>query len=241
MSDGPEKETVRIAVLIPAAGSGKRLGLRENKVLLPLGDTPLIGSTVRVFREHPRVERIGLIVRDEDRPALERCFPPGDGRAGLMPWIGGGAKRQDSVFNGLRALESDPPDWVLVHDGARPFCSRALIDRVLAGLADAKGVVPVLPVKETLRRIEAPPDTHMPTGTVVDRDGLYFTQTPQGFHFNALLQAHIAAGEKGLRGTDDAQLLEVAGVSLAFVEGDAGNLKVTTEEDYRFAQWRRAH
>ena len=245
----------RVHALIAAAGSGQRMTGPENKILLPLGGEAMIRHAVRAFQTHPRVERIGVIVRGEDHAALERCFPPGEARSKLVAWIAGGARRQDSVRNGLQALAGDPPDWVLVHDGARPFCTHALIDRVLAALPRAQGVVPVLPVTDTVRRIEGG------RSEVVERANLFLTQTPQGFHWEALWEAHLAAQEKGWRGTDDAQMLEAAlksgleavpqtvparvlageGIALLSVAGEAGNIKVTTDADYRYAEWLVVH
>ena len=222
-----------VDVLIPAAGSGRRLGRAENKILLPLGGQPLIRRTLRVFQTHPAIARIWLVVREADRAALEPCFPPGAARRRLMPFVSGGAERQQSVYRGLQAMAADPPAWVLVHDGARPFCSRTLLERVLEALPRAEGVVPVLPLTDTVRRIG-------PGGSeVVDRAGLHRVQTPQGFRWHALWEAHRRAARDGLRGTDDAQLLEEAGLTLAFVAGDPDNLKITSEEDYRRAlRWR---
>jgi 2-C-methyl-D-erythritol 4-phosphate cytidylyltransferase/2-C-methyl-D-erythritol 2,4-cyclodiphosphate synthase len=221
----------RIAVLIAAAGSGTRLGGVRNKVLLELGGRPVIVHAIQSFQAHPAIAQIGVIVREGDRPALERCFAPGRARDKLLPWVVGGAERQESVYNGLAALAADPPQWVLVHDGARPFCSAALIGRVLAGLAEAPGAVPVLPVSDTVRRLERG------RSQVVPREGLYRTQTPQGFHWTAIWGAHQAARQRGLRATDDAQLLEAEGLRLAFVEGEPTNIKLTTAADLSYGAW----
>lgn len=228
MSTAPPR---RIAALVAAAGSGTRVGHATNKVLLPVVGEAMIVHTVRVFQAHPAISQVGVICREADRPLLDRCFAGPAARDKLLPWITGGAQRQESVYNGLAALAADPPDWVLVHDGARPCCSAALVGRVLAGLAQAPGAVPVLPVSDTLRRIR---EGH---GEVISREALYRTQTPQGFHWEAIWSAHESAREEGLLGTDDAQLLEARGVRLAFVEGDADNVKITTPHDLLYAEW----
>ncbi|HKI97543.1 MAG TPA: 2-C-methyl-D-erythritol 4-phosphate cytidylyltransferase [bacterium] len=224
-------QSPRIAVLIPAAGSGQRVGAPTNKLLLPLFGTAVIVHTVRAFQAHPSITSIGVITRATDQPGLQRCFGAGTARYRLLPWITGGAQRQDSVYNGLAALAHDPPDWVLVHDGARPCCSTALIERVIAALDAAPGVVPVLPMTDTVRRIAA---SH---SEVLPREHLYRTQTPQGFHWDALWEAHQAARKAGLEATDDAQLLEARGVEVAFVEGDPENVKITTPQDLGYAEW----
>lgn len=228
-SDAP-----RVAVLIPAAGTGSRLGQGRNKLLVPLAGVPVVVRTLRAFQAHPRVAAIGVVLREADRAALEAALPPGAARAKLLPWIAGGAERQDSVYNGLQALAGAPPDWVLVHDGARPLCTAALIDRVLDALHSAPAAVPVLPVTDTVRRIAEG------RSEVVERTGLFRTQTPQGFHWDALWEAHQGARAQGWRGTDDAQLLEARGASVAFVDGEADNLKITTAADLAQAEWRLA-
>lgn len=215
----------RVVALVAAAGAGTRVGQDLNKVLLPVAGEPVLVHTVRAFQAHPAINQVGVIVRDVDRALLERSFAGSAGRDKLLPWIAGGAQRQESVYNGLAALADDPPDWVLVHDGARPCCSRALIERVLAGLLKAPGAVPVLPVSDTLRRI------HEGHSQVVPREELYHTQTPQGFHWEAIWAAHRSARSTGLLGTDDAQLLEARGTGLVFVEGDPDNIKITTPHD----------
>jgi 2-C-methyl-D-erythritol 4-phosphate cytidylyltransferase len=224
-------ESSAATVLIPAAGSGRRVGNARNKVLLPLGGVPLIVHTLRAFQAHPGVGWIGLIVREADRAELERALPPGPARHKLLPWIVGGAERQDSVYKGLEALAGRPPRRVLVHDGARPLVGAALIGRVLAALADAEGCVPVLPIEDTVRRISGP------RGTVLERSELFRTQTPQGFRWEPLWRAHREARAGGLRGTDDAQLLETAGGRMVYVPGEPENLKITTPADLRYAEW----
>lgn len=217
-------------MLIPAAGQGRRMGAAENKALLPINGVPLIEHTVRVFREHPLIDRIRVVARKSDFPLLKKILSPGGGRGKVGPLVLGGETRQESVWRGIAALDADPPDWVLVHDGARPLCSRALVDRVLAELPDHPSVAPVLPVSDTIRRIV---DDH---SEVVEREALFRSQTPQGFHWAILRQAHHQARGNGLEGTDDAQLVEMAGLPVHFVRGDAGNIKVTGPEDLLYAE-----
>lgn len=226
----------RIAVLIPAAGTGTRMRQGpvqgKNKILLPLGNEPIVVRTVRCFQSHPEIERIGLILRPEDIPEIEGRFTARNARQKLLPWILGGKNRQDSVRNGLEALAGDPPDWVLVHDGARPVCPRSLIDRVLDGLNHAPGVIPVLPVTDTVRQM------NLEGSKVMDRATLFFTQTPQGFHWQPLWNAHQAHRESVAGITDDAQLLELEGLAVTAVAGDPTNIKVTTAEDLAWAHWK---
>jgi 2-C-methyl-D-erythritol 4-phosphate cytidylyltransferase len=212
----------------------------RNKVLLPLRGEALLRSTARAFQGHPAIHSVRVIAHAEDLDELSRAFADSAAWSKLGPWIEGGAERQDSVRLGLQALASGPgphPDWVLVHDGARPCCSAGLIQRVLEGLTHSKAVVPVLPVFDTVRSTT---DAHQSNG-VVDRAHLRMTQTPQGFHWNLLLAAHERAYRDGIRATDDAQLVESMGQPVALVPGERRNVKVTLSEDLALAEWIAGH
>jgi 2-C-methyl-D-erythritol 4-phosphate cytidylyltransferase/2-C-methyl-D-erythritol 2,4-cyclodiphosphate synthase len=146
-----------------------------------------------------------------------------------MPPIAGGPTRQDSVRLGLEALAAYCPQRVLIHDGARPFPDKQLVDRVLDGLDKAVAAIPCLPLRDTIKRAEG--------GMIyetIDRSALWRAQTPQGFHFDAILAAHRAAIGREL--TDDAAVAEAAGLSPLIVDGSEDNLKVTTAEDLAAAE-----
>ena len=232
------KPPARVTVLIPAAGSGKRMGEALNKILLPLGGVPLIRHTVERLQAHDRIDAVGLIARPADFGRLDDVFWDKARWGKLLPWIAGGAERQDSVRLGLAALAEHPPEWVLVHDGARPLCSASLIDRVLDALERHWAVVPTLPIHDTVRR-RAASDEH--AGEVVDRSTLFLTQTPQGFHWDVLHASHTQAHAQGIRGTDDAQLVALAGGPerrhVTWVRGERRNIKVTAPGDLELAEW----
>lgn len=223
----------RVAVVIPAAGAGSRMGAGENKTLLKVAGVPVIERCVRVFCEHPQIERVVIVARPGDISRYEAIFTGQGWHGKIEPLIEGGMNRQDSVWRGIAALDADPPDIVLVHDGARPFCSPELLERVLTALQSHPAVVPVLPLTDTIRRAGhkgAP-------SSVVDREGLYRSQTPQGFHWRILVEAFASAREAGLEATDDAQLVEAAGQQVEFVAGEKHNIKITEPEDLQFAEW----
>jgi 2-C-methyl-D-erythritol 4-phosphate cytidylyltransferase len=235
MAGSPSGKTARIAVLIPAAGSSARLRKGSSKILTAIGGTPLICHTAAVFRDHPGVERVVVIARKRDFSALNRAFAERAVWNKVDPLVEGGAERQESVRNGLRALEQDPPDWVLVHDGARPFCSPALLGRVVEALEKNRAVVPSLPIFDTVRRMGGD------GSEVVERSALFRSQTPQGFHWELLRDAYRRARASGLHGTDDAQMVEAIGEAVCFVPGDERNFKITTEQDLRVAEWMLTH
>ncbi len=147
----------------------------------------------------------------------------------MLPPIAGGATRQESVRLGLESLVAAGPQRVLIHDGARPFADRALIDRVIDGLERAPAAIPCLPLRDTIKRAE--------DGVIqetVDRSQLWRAQTPQGFHFDPILMAHRAYAGQAL--TDDAAVAEAAGLSPLLVAGSEENIKVTTETDLADAE-----
>jgi 2-C-methyl-D-erythritol 4-phosphate cytidylyltransferase/2-C-methyl-D-erythritol 2,4-cyclodiphosphate synthase len=154
----------------------------------------------------------------------EALYDAALGDLGLPPASPGGATRQESVRRGLEALTSSPA-LVLIHDAARPLVDRAIIDRVVAALADAPAAVAAMPVVDSLRR---------QSGGPVDRDGLWQVQTPQGFRYNAILAAHRSAPDD--LATDDATLAEKAGIPITLVEGAMSNLKITRAGDLATAE-----
>ncbi|HMD67029.1 MAG TPA: bifunctional 2-C-methyl-D-erythritol 4-phosphate cytidylyltransferase/2-C-methyl-D-erythritol 2,4-cyclodiphosphate synthase [Stellaceae bacterium] len=214
-----------VYALVVAAGRGSRFGGAVPKQYLALDGASILRHAVAALAGHPRVSDVLVTIRPEDRGLYDLAV------AGLrvMPPASGGSTRQDSVRLGLEALAPYRPEWVLVHDGARPFPDSALIDRVIAGLDRAPAAIPCLPLRDTIKHAEG--------GVIratIDRAALWRAQTPQGFHFNAILAAHRAAIGRGL--TDDAAVAEAAGLAPLVVEGGEDNLKVTTAEDLAAAK-----
>jgi 2-C-methyl-D-erythritol 4-phosphate cytidylyltransferase/2-C-methyl-D-erythritol 2,4-cyclodiphosphate synthase len=211
--------------LIVAAGRGTRFGGALPKQYLPLGGGTVLRHAAAGFAANPRIAGIQVVIRDEDR----RVFDAAMTGLAVLPPVPGGAERQDSVRLGLEALAHRAPDRVLIHDGARPFADAALIDRVIDALDRAPAAIPVLPLGDTIKRVAS--------GRIVetvDRAQLRRAQTPQGFHFPAILAAHRAMAGQAL--TDDAALAEAAGIAPVIVAGSEDNLKVTTTQDLAAAE-----
>lgn len=216
---------IAIYALIVAAGRGTRFGGALPKQYLPLGGVTVLRHAVAAFAAHPRIAGVQVVIREEDRGMFEAAM------AGLaiLPAVPGGAERQDSVRLGLEALAPHDPALVLIHDGARPFPDAGLIDRVIDGLDHAPAAIPVLPLGDTIKRVE---DGRI--SDTVDRSLLWRAQTPQGFHFQAILAAHRAAAGHVL--TDDSAVFEAAGIAPLVVPGSEDNLKVTTPQDLEAAE-----
>jgi 2-C-methyl-D-erythritol 4-phosphate cytidylyltransferase/2-C-methyl-D-erythritol 2,4-cyclodiphosphate synthase len=189
----------------------------------------MLTHTLCAFAAHSGIDDILVVIHPDDRVLYEEAAGPFADRL-LVPVLGG-ARRQDSVRTGLEALAERSPDLVLIHDAARPFVDGALISRVTASLQGHPGALPCLPVTDTLKREEL----GRVTGTV-SREGLWRAQTPQGFHFDAILAAHRAAAQDPtLDFTDDAAVAEWFGLDVALVEGAEHNRKLTTAEDLTIA------
>lgn len=207
---------MKVAALIPAAGSGTRLGLGP-KAFVPVEGRTLLGRSAAALAPHVHEVLVAL-------PA--GLDLPGDvpGRAVL-----GGDTRQASVLALLRATDADV---VLIHDAARPFLPARVIRDLLAAVQEVGAATAALPVADTLVRADGAGDW----GTLTPREGLWAVQTPQAFRRAALIAAHEAALADGHAATDDAGLIARAGQSVALVPGDARLLKVTTPGDLLIAQ-----
>ncbi len=216
-----------------AAGKGTRFNSRENKPYVQLCGRPVLYYSLLRFARHPAVSRIVLVVAPD---RIEYCRRFLVGRLGLRKVSGivaGGDCRQESVLNGLRAAcqGAGGEDLVLIHDGARPLVSGALITRVLAAAARTGAAVPGLVPKATVKVVDG-------GGRVVstpDRSRLREIQTPQAFRLPALLKAYARGLKRLARFTDDAAVFEHGGGRVQVVEGEESNGKITTPADIRIA------
>ena len=206
----------RIALIV-AAGRGTRFGGPEPKQYLPLGDRTVLAAAAMALRPFMPV---ACVIHPDDGERYRAATAGLD----LLAPVFGGPDRQASVRNGLEALAADPPRHVLVHDAARPDLPPAVVRRILEALEMHDGAAPGLPVADTLKRVEE----GRSVGTV-SRDGLWRIQTPQGFRFSALLEAHRQAAPGAF--SDDTALAEAAGLAIAVVPGDARLEKVTEPGD----------
>lgn len=230
------------AVVIVAAGSGERLAAGRPKALVPLLGRAMLDWAVSAFDQHPEIGALVVVAPaatgvvaagtglDSAGSAVARLAARPDGRVVV---VAGGASRQDSVRLGLAAVAEDV-EWVLIHDAARPLVPAQVISSVVAALRQgASAVIPVLPVTDTIKRVDG---SGVVTGTV-DRHELRAVQTPQGFQRAALVRAHQAALDGGLSGvTDDAGVMEAAGYAVQTVPGSPAAFKITTPDDLALAE-----
>ncbi|MDJ0608168.1 MAG: bifunctional 2-C-methyl-D-erythritol 4-phosphate cytidylyltransferase/2-C-methyl-D-erythritol 2,4-cyclodiphosphate synthase [Kiloniellales bacterium] len=217
--------------LVVAAGKGLRLGGPRPKQYMTLAGRPLLHHTLKALLESPAIDAVRPVIAAADRALFDEAA---EGLDVLDP-VAGGETRQDSVRLGLESLADLGPERVLIHDGARPFVSDAVIARVVAALAERPAAIAALPLVDTLKRQAGETEE---IGETVPRTGLWRAQTPQGFHFEAILDAHRRAQRQAGSAelTDDAAVAEQAGMKVGLVLGSPNNIKVTTTEDLARAE-----
>ncbi len=216
-----------VFALVVAAGQSRRMG-GKDKLFSPLAGVPLLARTVERLLSSPYVDEVVVVLRPERledgrRLAYERGWQ-------RVRFCIGGPRRQDSVRLGLETLEGE--GWVLIHDGARPFLTPALVERGLETAAEKGAAVPALPLSDTVKRVS-------PSGLVEEtlpRETLWSIQTPQTFRLSLIRQAHRHFASAPQTFTDDAALLEALGHPVAVFPGEADNFKVTSVEDMRRAE-----
>ncbi|MFZ5816982.1 MAG: 2-C-methyl-D-erythritol 4-phosphate cytidylyltransferase [Bacillota bacterium] len=217
---------VPVSVIIPAAGTGKRMGGGTAKQFLPLRGEPLLVHTVRLFSRCSLVDEIVIAAGDlEATRELVGHLPK------VSQIVPGGRERQDSVWAGLQAVHARPR-IVAVHDAARPLLPLEVLEGVLRAAALYPAQVVGVPAKDTIKVVS-------PDGVVTstpERSSLWVVQTPQVFWAETLVQAFRRAQADGYLGTDDASLVERIGVPVRLYPGSSENIKLTTPEDFRLAE-----
>jgi 2-C-methyl-D-erythritol 4-phosphate cytidylyltransferase/2-C-methyl-D-erythritol 2,4-cyclodiphosphate synthase len=220
---------MEFAAVIVAGGGGTRAGTGPAKQYRLLLGEPVLRHSLRLFTDHREIGAVQAVIRHEDVAEYERAsmrLPK------CLPAVPGGKTRQASVLAGLESLVPTAPRFVLVHDAARPFGDTALLDRAIHSVRKHGASIPAVAVSDTIKRVDS-------DGVItanIERSELRAVQTPQAFTFEALLAAHRrAAGEARHDFTDDAALMEWAGVPVTTFEGSAWNTKLTTPEDFERA------
>ena len=222
---------MRTVAIVPAAGSGNRMGRGLSKQYLSLGGMPLLVHTLNVFEKCPLVDALLVVVPPPDVEAVRTEMLPRWNLKKLAGVIPGGKERQDSVRAGIETLDRDT-DIVIVHDAVRPFITAKLIEDCIRAAVEEGAATVGVPVKDTVKEVGA-------DGRVVrtcDRSLLWLTQTPQAFRRDIIENAHRAAVRDGYRGTDDTSLVERLGIAVRMIRGDYGNIKITTPEDLVIAE-----
>jgi 2-C-methyl-D-erythritol 4-phosphate cytidylyltransferase / 2-C-methyl-D-erythritol 2,4-cyclodiphosphate synthase len=212
---------MKTAALIVAAGKGERAGGGVPKQFQLLAGQPLIAHSVAAFADHPAIDAVYIVIANGQQDQLKHSLK-GHSYISVL----GGLERQDSVLAGLQAIHNTHDfDAVFIHDAARPFLPKGVIDALIDALATHKGAVPILPIVDTLARGDGV------LTEPVDRTQLYRVQTPQAFHLETVMSAHAAW--QGAQATDDAQMVRAAGFDVMMVRGDNALEKITHFEDFQ--------
>lgn len=219
----------RAVALVPAGGTGARMGASRPKQYLVLGGEPIVARTLRALARCRAIRGSVVAVPEAWVEATRRLL--GRHRVPrVLEVVAGGAERQESVWRALQAAPADAA-LVVVHDAVRPFIDPALVEAVIAAAARTGAATCALPARETVKRVR--------DGLVeatLDREGLWLVQTPQAFRRDLLREAHVRARRDGFTGTDDAVLVERLGAAVAVVPGLRQNVKITTPEDLALAR-----
>jgi 2-C-methyl-D-erythritol 4-phosphate cytidylyltransferase len=222
---------MKTLAIIPAGGSGTRMGGDIPKQYLTLGGVPILVHTLMAFQRSSLVDDIYLVLPDEDvQKAPQKILSPYH-LTKVNRVLTGGERRQDSVKRGVDLLGSDY-DLVVIHDGVRPFISPAIINAAIKEAARSQAVTVGLPVTDTIKKV----DSHGCVSATVNRDHLWLTQTPQVFLASLLKKAYESAYADNYYGTDDAALVERIGGKVIMIMGSYDNIKITTADDLEWGE-----
>jgi 2-C-methyl-D-erythritol 4-phosphate cytidylyltransferase len=217
--------------LIVAGGQGLRMKRAERKQYLDLDGTPVLGRTLAVFDASDLIDRIVLVVPELDSSFCRDDFISGGELEKPVDIVAGGQTRQASVFNGLRAIVAEDDDLVAIHDAVRPFLKKKDLEACIRAADETGACILGLRAFDTVKKA----DSAGRIEATVDRDSIWLAQTPQVFRYRLIIDAHTLARQKGIAGTDDAALLEMAGHAVRILPGSRLNIKITTPEDLALA------
>ena len=218
--------------LVVAAGSGTRMSAARPKQFLSVGSVPILAITLLRISRFAFIDGIVVAVPKNEIPFCEESVIRAFAIPKIVSVIQGGATRQESVFNGLHVLADKSPEHVVIHDGVRPLFSTEMFEAVVASLQNNDAVIPGLPVFETMKEID---NNHCVVATV-DREKIRAIQTPQGFRFKKIWDAHMKLREAHTELTDDAMVMEFYGEKVKVIDGSRNNIKITTPDDLEYAE-----
>jgi 2-C-methyl-D-erythritol 4-phosphate cytidylyltransferase len=222
---------MKVSVVIPAAGAGRRMGTGLPKQFLVLEGKPVVVHTLQVFESSPLINEVVLVVPPGEEERCRREWVEPFGLKKVARYTAGGKERQDSVLAGLMQV-SDETEIVLVHDAVRPFVTPSMIRDVVEAAGACGGAIVAVPARDTLKRVN-------PEGTIektLERSSAWLAQTPQAFLKKVLLDAHERALREGLVLTDESALVERMGIRVRVVPGSWRNFKITQPEDLALAE-----
>ncbi len=221
----------KASAIIVAAGKGLRMNDAVPKQYLTVAGMPLVGHSILAFDNCPEIERICLVIPEKDFGFCQKDLLTQFDLKTEILLVAGGLQRQDSVYNGLLAIENKKDAVAVIHDGVRPCLRPDWILNCIMGAMDYGACILGMPAYETLKRVQ-------PNGQIkgtLERSGVWLAQTPQAFQYRLIRKAHEKARQDCYYGTDDANLVERMGKEIKMIPGSRLNIKVTTPEDLKLA------
>ncbi len=218
------------SVIIVSAGKGSRMKADINKQFLKINGKEVISHTIDKFYENKNIKEIIVVVKEDEKKFFQENIIQKYGYKNIKV-VCGGKERQDSVYNGLKEVDKDC-EYILIHDGARPFVDGKIIEDSIKCAKEYKSVVVGVPVKDTIKIVNSENDVC----DTPNRNTLWSIQTPQVFEYSLILEAHKKAKEDNYYGTDDSMLIERLGKTVKLIEGSYSNIKITTPEDLKIAK-----
>ncbi len=217
-----------ITAVIPAAGSGSRMAAAVPKQFMELNGHPLLDWTLAAISQAEEITSIILVAPQDDLARMNEKYAGNPRWPKISRAVAGGTTRANSVYNGVRAADTD---WILAHDAARPFVTPALVRRTVEAALQHGAATAALPAHDTLKFRAGEF-----LGETLDRSTTLIIQTPQVFRKADLIAAHERLRHEGKEWTDETSLLQLVGIKVAWVPGEAANMKITTPDDFRLAQ-----
>ena len=220
-----------VYAIIVAAGKGVRMDNTMRKQYIALGRIPILSRTLGVFDRCDLIDQIIMAVPEDDIDYCRNEIIPAADMNNEAILVVGGERRQDSVYNGLKAIKAND-GIVLIHDGVRPFVNAEHLVACIKGAQKHGACILGIPAFDTVKQVNA-------ENEIIEtrkRDNLWLAQTPQAFQFKLIKKAHEIAKQEGFTGTDDASLLERLGEVVKIIPGSRSNIKITNQEDLKLAQ-----
>lgn len=224
------KNAIKTLAIIPSAGLGRRMAGPGRKNYIELLGKPILAHTLGAFEESELVDAVVVVVTPGDERLCQENIIEAYGFKKVIKVLPGAKDRQGSVRNGLPDVE-DPPELIVVHDGARPLVTAGIIDSTIEEARSTGAAIAAVRVKDTIKEVHGGLVASTP-----QRDSLWAAETPQAFRADILIKAFRKAETDGFTGTDESTLVERLGARVSIVEGSYENIKITTEEDLLLAE-----
>nr|WP_212382129.1 2-C-methyl-D-erythritol 4-phosphate cytidylyltransferase [Alkaliphilus sp. B6464] len=217
---------LKTSAIIVAAGKGRRMGREYNKQYILLGNKPIVAHTIEVFEDSSLIDEIILVVGKGEVDLIKQIIIDKYNFKKVISIVEGGDRRQDSVYNGLRAIGNNC-NIVLIHDGARPFITDSIIEEGIDVANKTGACIAAVPVKDTIKVS----NESMDVVNTPNRETLWAVQTPQVFKYQLVMDAYEKLQNSNIEATDDAMIIERLGYTVKIIKGSYENIKITTPED----------